>query len=221
MRDSGKAATVAYRQFGPDQVAAREAAIWGCEPRVGPLDRDAVAQEAVDSTMAIRRAALGHCDPLTIDQVPEIVLTMMRHRALWEASSGVSITLYTKGRLPARERELVVLRTTWLCQAPYAWGEHVKQGKSAGLTDEEVDRATRGSDAPGWSEADRALVRAVEELHGDAMIADETWAILAQSLDEAQLYEMTVLVGQFTTVAYFQNAMRLRLAPGNPGLTAR
>ena len=53
------------------------------------------------------------------------------------------------------------------------------------------------------------------------MISDPVWGVLSRQLDEKQLFELLVLVGQFTTVAYFQNALRLRVAPGNIGLRAR
>jgi alkylhydroperoxidase family enzyme len=125
------------------------------------------------------------------------------------------------GKLSPRDRELVVLRIGWLCKAPYEWGEHVKIGKRVGLTQEEIERATRGSTAPGWGEDDRAIVRAAEELHQDAMIADETWEVLSRRLDEQQLIELPLLVGQYQGLAYLQNALRLRLIPGNPGLSAR
>jgi 4-carboxymuconolactone decarboxylase len=115
----------------------------------------------------------------------------------------------------------VILRTAWLCQAPYAWGEHVRVGKRFGLNAEDVERVTQGSSASGWDEDERALLRATEELHSDAMISDATWEILSKRLDDKQLFELPVLGGQFTTVAYFQNALRLRLAPDNIGLRAR
>ncbi|CAN7612173.1 hypothetical protein LJR219_004677 [Phenylobacterium sp. LjRoot219] len=78
-----------------------------------------------------------------------------------------------------------------------------------------------GSEAPGWNDYDRALMRATEELKADAMISDATWATLAERLNDKQLFELTVLVGQFTVVAHFQNALRLRLPNGNQGLEAR
>ena len=53
------------------------------------------------------------------------------------------------------------------------------------------------------------------------MVSDETWAQLATRLDEHQLVELLVLVGQFVATAYFQNSLRLRLEPGNEGLALR
>jgi alkylhydroperoxidase family enzyme len=97
----------------------------------------------------------------------------------------------------------------------------VRIGRDLGLTEAEIERVTEGSSAEGWSEHERALLSAVEELHDDAMIGDETWSVLSRSMTETQLFELTVLVGQFTTVAYWQNALRLPLGKGSAGLKAR
>ncbi len=53
------------------------------------------------------------------------------------------------------------------------------------------------------------------------MISDETWSMLADELNEKQLVELVVMVGQYKTVAYYQNALRLPLGEGNEGLSAR
>jgi alkylhydroperoxidase family enzyme len=156
-----------------------------------------------------------------IANLPEMILTMLRHPDLFACQTAIGLQLLGKGALPARDRELAVLRIGWLCQAPYEWGEHVHIAKTVGVTSEEVERITHGSDAPGWSEHDRALVRAVEELHEDAMISDTTWTTLAKRFDPRQLIELPVVVGQYQTTAYYQNSLRLRLHPGNPGLKAR
>ena len=61
----------------------------------------------------------------------------------------------------------------------------------------------------------------LHELHGDSMISDATWSALAKRLDERQLIELPIIVGQYQTVAYYQNSLRLRLHTGNLGLKAR
>lgn len=43
----------------------------------------------------------------------------------------------------------------------------------------------------------------------------------SRGLNEKELFELAALIGQFTTVAYSQNALRLRLSDGNDGLRAR
>jgi 4-carboxymuconolactone decarboxylase len=203
-----------------EETQRREEHVLGKPPRIAPLDVDAIAEAAVESTRRIRQAA-GSTTPVSAATIPELVSTLMRHPDLFQRVADLSIQLQGRGVLAPRDRQLAILRTTWLCQAPYAWGEHVVHSKRIGLTSEEIERVTQGSFAPGWGEDERAILLAVEELYEDAMISDATWEVLSKRLDEKQLFELLVLVGQFTTVAYFQNALRLRLAPGNIGLRAR
>lgn len=132
---------------------------------------------------------------------------------------GVAIT--ASSAMPPRLRELLILRTGWLCGAPYQWGEHVIASRSAGLDAEEVERVTVGSQAPGWDAQDRAILQAAEELHADAMIGEQTWLALAAFLDERQLLELPMIVGHYHMTAFVQNALRVSLTAHNPGLTAR
>jgi alkylhydroperoxidase family enzyme len=204
----------------PD-TPAREAQILGAPPRIAPLQPDDAYELAIANTASLRKAASRDAENLSLADIPELVFTLLKHPDLYQAIAALSIQLLGRGRLAPRDRELAVLRTAWLWQAPYEWGEHVKLAHAAGITSEEIERVTVGAAAPGWDEHDAALLRAAEELCDDAMISDTTWGILAKRLDEQQLFELPVLVGQFTNVAFFQNALRLRLEDHNPGLRAR
>jgi alkylhydroperoxidase family enzyme len=204
--------------FEPASVAEREARIVGQPPRIAPLGPDEIDDEAIEVIRGIRRA-IG-VDPDVVETLPAFVSTILRHPALYRVFTAYGLQLL-RGALSPRHRELVILRTGWLCRAPLEWGEHVEIGKRCGLTTEEIERITRGSSDPAWEASERALVRAAEELHADAMITDETWSELAKFLDEKQLIELPFLVGQYTMVAYHQNALRLRPLPTNRGLAAR
>lgn len=195
---------------------AREILILGKPPRIAPLMPSELGKEAAESAVALRRAASAPAS----DEVTEFTATMLRHPALYRRHTELAFQLYG-GALAARDRELIILRTGWLCKAPYEWGEHVRIGKRVGLTAEEIERVRTGSTALGWDENDRAILSAVEQLSENAMISDETWAVLARRLDERQLIELPILVGQYQGLAYLQNALRLRLIAGNPGLSAR
>lgn len=133
----------------------------------------------------------------------------------------LGVTASIRSALPERARELAILRTGWLHGAPYMWGEHVHSARDRVLTAEEIERITLGSQAEGWSELDRAVLRAAEDLHGDAMIADETWALLANHLDERQLLELPILIGHYVMTAFVQNSLRTRLSEHSAGLATR
>jgi alkylhydroperoxidase family enzyme len=153
--------------------------------------------------------------------LPEIMRTMLKHPQLFARQAEIGIQLLARGALSGRDRELAILRIGWLCQAPYEWGEHVHVAKKVGITSEEIERITHGSAAPGWTEHEQAILRAVEELRAHAVISDATWTTLAKRLDERQLIELPIVIGQYQSVAYYQNSLRLRLHEGNLGLKAR
>jgi alkylhydroperoxidase family enzyme len=105
--------------------------------------------------------------------------------------------------LSTRQRELVVLRVAHVRGSAYEWGQHVYQGGQAGITLDEVERVRVGPSAEGWSPFERALVRAADELVGDARIGDDTYAALAVELDTRQLMDVVFTVGAYDAFAMF------------------
>jgi alkylhydroperoxidase family enzyme len=156
-----------------------------------------------------------------LSRLPEIVRTMLRHGDLFSVHTDVGIHLLSRGALSLRDRELAVLRISWLCQAPYEWGEHVMVAKRFGLSSEDIAHIIEGPACTALDEHERAILQAVDELYNDAMISDATWNTLARRFDERQLIELPIVVGQYQSVAYYQNSLRLRLHTGNLGLKAR
>lgn len=134
----------------------------------------------------------------------------------------LGVTASIRSALPARVRELAILRTGWLHGAPYLWGEHVHSSRDRVLSRAEIERITQGSQAEGWDELDGAVLRAAEDLHADSMICDETWDLLARHLDAKQLLELPIVIGHYVMTAYVQNSLRTRLTDNNPdGLATR
>jgi 4-carboxymuconolactone decarboxylase len=216
MTESRNPSLVASSSAATFDIQKRDALILGKSPRIEPLDASKLGKEAAESAMALRKAATG----VSSSEVTEFTATILRHPDLYQRHAALALQLYG-GALSPRDRELAVLRIGWLARAPYEWGQHVRIGKQVGITPEEIERITIGSKAPGWSEHDGAILQAVEELLADVTICDQTWATLTRYLDEKQLIELPLLVGQYLGVAFLQNALRMRLMPGNLGLTAR
>jgi 4-carboxymuconolactone decarboxylase len=182
-------------------------------PRILPLPR-----EGGDPRTEELLASLRSPDGSELN----IFATLAHHPRLlkrWSAFGGV--LLYT-GELPARDRELLILRTAWLCDAHYEWGQHVAVALAAGATAEEIERVAAGPHTPGWSNDDAVLLHAADELHTDSCISDPTWAALAQRYDEAQLIELCMVVGQYHLVAFTLNSLgvqgegELPTIPGRP-----
>jgi 4-carboxymuconolactone decarboxylase len=195
----------------------REAQVLGKPPRIAAMceeEYDAEARALVDELH--QSLDVGERTPSS-----DFFRTMLRHPGLFRCQMRVGIQLLGKGILDPRHRELAILRIACLCRAPFEWGEHVRIGKICGLTPEDIQRVIEGSSAAGWDEIERAIMRGVEELFRDQMVADDTWSILAQHWTEPQLIEFVVVAGQYVATAYLQNSLRIRLAPGSGGLRQR
>ena len=199
-------------------MAKREAEVIGPRPRIAPLTVENVSVDGQRPLLEIGKAVGRDAEPT---QMPEAITTVLHHPSIFRHQMALSVELNGRGTIPPRERELAVLRTTWLCRAPYAWGQHVENARHFGIATKEVERVTHGSSADGWSEHEAALLRAVEELLGDQSICDETWEKLAQTWSDQQLIELPVLVGLYFTFAMQHNSIRVGLPQGNRGLHER
>jgi len=158
-------------------------------PRIPPLER-AEADEA-------QRQLLGDGSRRTLN----VTATVANHPKLAQAWLGFARYVLSENSLPPRDREILILRIGWLCQAEYEWGQHSRLARTVGLTDEEIRRIAKGPDAPGWSEHERALLRATDELRKDAFIHDATWAKLAEAYTTHQLMDVVFTVGEYNLVS--------------------
>ncbi|MBT4522177.1 MAG: carboxymuconolactone decarboxylase family protein, partial [Halieaceae bacterium] len=122
-----------------------------------------------------------------------------------------------KSTLNDRDREILILRIGWLCQAEYEWAQHVVIGMNAGITAQEIERIKQGPDAPGWSAFDATLLRATDELHNDAFITQLTWNELSTRYSQEQLMDVIFTVGNYTIVSMALNTLGVQLDEGLKG----
>jgi alkylhydroperoxidase family enzyme len=115
--------------------------------------------------------------------------------------------------LPARQREIVILRVGFLCKSGYEFAQHSGLALRVGLTAEEIGKVKAGSGA-GWTPAEAALIRAADELVGDHFISDATWAQLRAHFDETQCMDVVFTAGQYTQVSMILNSFGVQLEPG-------
>jgi 4-carboxymuconolactone decarboxylase len=143
-----------------------------------------------------------------------IFTTLARHPELFRSWMRFAGHILVNGKLTFEDRELLILRTGYNCDSPYEWGQHVRIALAGGMDREVVDRVALGPDVPGWNDHERTLLRAADELHSDARVSDGTWKALAGQLDEQQLIELPMLVGQYHLVAFTLNSLGVQPEPG-------
>ena len=141
---------------------------------------------------------------------PAIFAVLARHRRLFRPWLRFAGRLMPRGTLPRRDAELVILRVSALCGSDYEWNHHVRLGRAAGLSDEEIARVGEGHEADGWGAHQRALLHAVEEFVEEGRIGDDAWSTLsapAGPYDEAMMIELCLLTGHYVMLAGTLNSI--------------
>jgi len=190
----------------------------------GPTD---VAAQALPEPPRGDRRPVGLTVP-RIAPLPETDWTD-RHRALVERYSGdgradnqlrtllnapaiveglMPFTVYLTGSstVPARQRELLILRTAWLCGNEPLWATHAARARAEGVTRAEIRRVAQGPDAAGWDVEERALLQLADQLYVNSSVTDATWAALAARYDEHRLMDTVETVNHFTVLSMIYNA---------------
>ncbi|MCV7100353.1 carboxymuconolactone decarboxylase family protein [Mycobacterium palustre] len=147
-------------------------------------------------------------------RAPEMHLmtTLGQHRllfVLWSVYSGRLL----RGRLPAADTELVILRVAHLRACEYELQHHRRMARNQGLDDDMQsavfgwpDRASERLTA-----RQRALLSATDELVEDRTLTDATWRELANHLDRRQLIEFCLLATQYDGLAATMSALDIPL----------
>ncbi|OBH08536.1 carboxymuconolactone decarboxylase family protein, partial [Mycobacterium sp. E1747] len=130
----------------------------------------------------------------------------------WSIYSGRVL----RGRMPAIDTELVILRVAHLRACEYELQHHrrmaAKQGLDADLQaaifawPERLDRVEAR-----LTVRQQALLAATDEFVKDRTISDATWQQLAQHLDRRQLIEFCMLASQYDGLAATMSALAIPL----------
>jgi len=139
----------------------------------------------------------------------KLFLTLGRHPGLFRGWLMFAGRLMPGGKLPRRDTELVILRVAHLRRCAYEFEHHVTLGRRAGIGRDEVQRVMDGPSAEGWSPRERAILRAVDELHADGDVTDQTWGDLRAHLDDRLLIELVMLAAHYEMLATTINTLRI------------
>jgi 4-carboxymuconolactone decarboxylase len=156
-------------------------------PRIAPVDL-----EAIDDAQREALAVLtGNSRDATRSggTVLNIFRTLVHApKALTAFLGWGSYILSRSNSLSQRDRELVILRTGFNCRSGYEFTQHTRIGRDAGLSEAEIEAIKAGPGDPGWSTADRALLRATDDLTRDFHVSDSSWTPKLLRIIETWVY---------------------------------
>ena len=167
------------------------------EPRLAPLEPEDMPQEIVEM--------FGETPRLNIFR------TLAHHPDLMKRWMVFGGHVLGQSTLSPRDREIAILRVGSRCRSGYEWSQHVRIALEAGLSEEEITRIHEGAAGAGWTEAERAILDATDELVADAFVSDATWARLASHYDTHQLIDFVFTVGQYNLVSMALNTLGVQL----------
>ena len=170
------------------------------KPRIRPLRDDELTPEQAEVLAPFR---------------PGPVLNIFRtlvhaHKALARFNQWGGYVLSRRNDLTPRAREIVILRTGFLCKSGYEWTQHVDIALREGLTRDEIARIKAGAGA-GWNAADAALIRAADELHHDQFVSNATWTELGRHFTDKQRMDVVFTAAQYTQVSMILNTFGVQL----------
>ncbi len=172
------------------------------EPRIPPGGRREIGPvAAVISAVGGRALGTGP---------PNVFTTLGRHRRLFLPWLRFAGRLMPRGKLPRRDTELVILRVAHRTGCEYEWRHHERMGRRAGLSAEMIAHVRDGAEASDFSDRQRLLLRAVDELHEQRDISDKIWDGLRGELSDVELIELCMLTGHYEMLAMTLNALRVQ-----------
>jgi alkylhydroperoxidase family enzyme len=191
-------------------------------PRINPIPIREWPPEMRDAMASMLPPVQRYQQPTSEGRPKALNLlsTYAHHTALAKAFFTFNGHIIMATTLTERQRELIVLRVGTLRRAAYEFTQHLLMANDAGISDEEIRRVENEPDSPLWSDLDRAVLRAVDDLIGDGGISEATWAVLATEMNAQQLLDLIYTVGAYESVAFMLRSIEIQLDDGLAELLA-
>ena len=133
-----------------------------------------------------------------------------------KAMTGLAMYIRHHSKLDPRLRELAILQVGYLSRSPYEYSHHVKLGREAGVTDDDI-RAINEETAGRPTKLDalsKTILRAAREMTTDLTISEQTFAALRRELDHERLTDLVLTIGFYNGVVRILATMQIDVEDG-------
>lgn len=93
------------------------------------------------------------------------------------------------------------MRTAWVCKATYMWSSHLSTSVSCGLSPDMYHPIQVGASDPYFTDFERTVIRATEELIADHKISEGSWDLLMAEWNNQQMLDFLFTVGCYVLIA--------------------
>jgi len=158
-----------------------------------------------DELSADTREALRAAPPLNVFRM------MARAPASLAPFIKLAQSVLVGAELPAKTREIAVLRVTHVARSQYAYVQHVTLGKVVGVTAAEIDAIAVAGPVTGLDDAGNLVCRAADEITRDVRLSDDTLAAIVARFGQRQATELVLCCSYFNMVSRFLESTRVPL----------
>ena len=160
----------------------------GSRPELADLERKILKERGRISTLY---GVLLNSAPLA--QGWEAMLTAIRNRAA----------------LPARVRELAILRVAMLNGAPYEFDAHVPHALKASIPEEAIRSLQEGKLSERLTALDHLVLELTDAMTRDVEVPDALFERVRAHFDDTQVVELVATVAAYNMVSRFLVALRI------------
>ena len=140
-----------------------------------------------------------------------------------KAMTGLAMYIRRGSKLDPRLRELAILQVGYLARSPYEYSHHVKLGREAGVTDDDI-RAIGEETAGRPTKLDalsKTVLRAAREMTNDLAMSDASFAALEKALGREQVIDLTLAIAFYNAVVRLLGTLQIDVEPEYQKLSGR
>ena len=128
---------------------------------------------------------------------------------LFQARNSLMALMQPGRKLPAKLRELAILRTGIVGESKFEYSQHLKVARMAGLPEDKLAAIKGWVTSDKFTDVERALMQATDEIVGRNMVEDETFAALKNHLSDEQILELFYVIGLWRMHGMIVRALHL------------
>jgi alkylhydroperoxidase family enzyme len=128
---------------------------------------------------------------------------------LKNARESLGMLLQPGRKLPAKLRELAIIRTGIVGDSRFEYSQHLKVARMVGVEEEKLAAIKSWATSDKFSPVERAVMLATDELVGRNLVEDETFAALKQHLSDEQIMELFYVIALWRMHGMIVRALHL------------
>jgi alkylhydroperoxidase family enzyme len=128
---------------------------------------------------------------------------------LFNARDSLMMLMQPGRKLPAKLRELAILRTGIVGDSRFEYSQHLKVARMVGHPEDKLAAIKGWALSDKFSDSERAVMQATDELVGRNLVEDETFAALKGHLSDEQILELFYVIGLWRMHGMIVRALHL------------